>query len=384
MKSVKILLFVSMCIMISSGTVAADALIAPVAAESVNHQLDRTAWKAVNGAGLTGSTHNTTPSDMWADFVTGGGVGPAPPADGPGLNGAWFAVDLGGWYSVSQVEVWNYNEGCCLTVGAEAVEIDFWNGAGWDSTGSMAIPEATGSATEPGNTFAVSQPAARYARVKIDNANNDWYSGLAEVQFTGAPAADPGGGSPWIKVDKSEISVTASSEGTAGRFAAETIDEVGLILTDAYTSFPEHMWMTDPGETTGHIQYEFDVAKDLAEIMIWNYNEGNGHSQGVFPTDRGAKRIQIEWSADGLFFNDVGGEVVLPQGTGNFRPVDATTIDLSSIPGLAQVVRINILENYGNATNVGLSEVRFMEVPEPCTTALMGLGALGLIKRRRA
>ena len=42
------------------------------------------------------------------------------------------------------------------------------------------------------------------------------------------------------------------------------------------------------------------------------------------------------------------------------------------------------MTNYGDSDYVGLSEIRFSSaVPEPTTTALLGLGGLALILRRR-
>jgi len=131
---------------------------------------------------------------------------------------------------------------------------------------------------------------------------------------------------------------------------------------------------------------EFDLGQDylLDEIRIWNYNhpllEGNGWRYSDW------KNVGIQISPDGGPYDWIANTVIgLADGT------TANEVDLvvDGIGGIAtRYIRFHTSAlpdfNWGGYHNqsIVLGEVRFYEIPEPATLALLGLG--GLLMRRRS
>jgi hypothetical protein len=90
----------------------------------------------------------------------------------------------------------------------------------------------------------------------------------------------------------------------------------------------------------------FGQGSMIRSLKIWNYNSGD--------LGQGAKRVEIRYTSGG--FNMSAGIYTLSQGTGG-----ATGGQIIVLPTdiLATSIQILILDNYGNASHVGLSEVQF-------------------------
>jgi hypothetical protein len=124
----------------------------------------------------------------------------------------------------------------------------------------------------------------------------------------------------------------------------------------------------------GTVQIDFDLggSYDLTDSYIWGY--------GYFGTSNSASAITVSYSTDGTTFSNAE-DITLPSGT----VTEAQSSTLNALAG-ATHVRFLLTDNLGSGDRVGLGEVRFggtAAVPEPSSAALLGLGGIALILRRR-
>ena len=176
-------------------------------------------------------------------------------------------------------------------------------------------------------------------------------------------------------------SATASSQ-----FNGTSADASNL-LGDGFTAL-------DPIETSTHangswgggehwfgsgsptVDFDLGGTYTVGEAHVWNWNASNDTNWGV-------KDFTLVFSTDGLFD---GGEASqsftnIGQGTG-LADYTGEHFTLTPVAGVTHI-RLQVDTPTGGSFT-GLSEVRFSEaVPEPTTTALLGLGGLALILRRR-
>ncbi len=150
-------------------------------------------------------------------------------------------------------------------------------------------------------------------------------------------------------------SITATASGSsAGMDPIKTIDGSGLNEQDQHLTAPTDMWMTI---TAGSwIQYEFDKAYKLHQLLVWNSNQVIESFIGF-----GVKDATVETSMDGETWTKVEGVAPFNRATGLATYQANTTVDLSGIT--AKYVRISPESAYGMTGQSGLSEVRFYYVP---------------------
>jgi len=182
----------------------------------------------------------------------------------------------------------------------------------------------------------------------------------------------------------SAVTIEDVSSELAGRAPVNVINGNGFTeATGVHVSTFENdtMWLNN-NVMPSYITFDLEANYDLDSVTVWNYNEYQR-------TGRGAKAVEISIAAsEGGAFTSIGTfEFDRAPGTeSNFAQV----IDLTSYAaaGDARLVRFDISSNWGPeggpADYTGLSEVRFTEVPEPATMALLGLGSLVLIRRKKA
>ncbi len=141
-------------------------------------------------------------------------------------------------------------------------------------------------------------------------------------------------------------------------------------------------WHSDGVESPADVFITYDLGGvfDLNAVLVWNFN--NAFSGGP-ETGRGFNQYDLLVSSDNVNFTQIVTDGNLLEASGT----DAETAQVINVAGNAngvRYVRIEADSNFGTAGPwTGLSEVRFDVVPEPGSLALLALGGLTLLRRRR-
>lgn len=155
---------------------------------------------------------------------------------------------------------------------------------------------------------------------------------------------------PWIE----KVVATTNGVSNAGQAPANTVNGSGLNENGEHSVAPADMWLAAPnGNEPLWIQYRFDVACKLHEMLIWNYNEPAEVGLGL-------KDVSVEYSSDGAAWSPLK-DVQLARATGTPDYVANTVVALGGIT--ARYVRLIVHSNWGAADQYGLSEVRFGHIP---------------------
>lgn len=171
-------LFASTVACVAIGMSAASAaVISPVAVEASNEWPFWGQYRAVNvinGSGMNGGLHDGNYNNMWMTDL--------------GIQSATLTFDLGNVFTLSGVNLWNYNADFGLNRGVRdfAVSLSL-DGINYSQALSATLNMGTGLALAA-QTFALNG-AARYVRLDVLNNYGDQWSavGLSEVNFTAVP-----------------------------------------------------------------------------------------------------------------------------------------------------------------------------------------------------
>ena len=152
------------------------------------------------------------------------------------------------------------------------------------------------------------------------------------------------------------ITATASSSNAEDMGPENTINGIGLNDLDQHSTEPTDMWLSGVGDPTPSIQYAFDKAYKLNEMIVWNSNQVVEAFVGI-----GAKDVVIETSLDGAEWTILEDATQFAQAPGAADYVANTIIDFDG--ALAQYVKITVNAGYGMLPQYGISEVRFLYIP---------------------
>jgi hypothetical protein len=193
--------------------------------------------------------------------------------------------------------------------------------------------------------------------------------------------------------------VTASNAGNnyTDRGPEYTTDNSGMSTGGTHgthTNAPDlRMWMGSgwdwkvsysAGNTaTGctYIAYEFDAVYALLDTWVWNYNESGN-------TNRGTRKAEValydgsSWSTLQFTFAQADGSATYAGAAGpDLTGYSASVVVITRADG-AGTGNWGASDDNSNFGRSGLSEIRF-GIPEPATIALLGLGGLALLRRKR-
>ncbi|MFT6793062.1 MAG: hypothetical protein ACJAR1_001052 [Rubritalea sp.] len=186
-----------------------------------------------------------------------------------------------------------------------------------------------------------------------------------------------------------------TTTGTAidgNRTMAKTIDGSGmsgvgdiLTQTHAIASGSDYYLSNTGASNITDVQYDFDLngvgnvgSFNVGTVYLWNYAASNGtEGRGIGETD-------IFFSTDnGATYSSTPVNVIFAAAANN-TPIAAQTISFAAVSGVTDIRFVSDNISGAASNRSAIMEIRFGEaVPEPSTTALLGLGGLALILRRR-
>jgi regulation of enolase protein 1 (concanavalin A-like superfamily) len=237
------------------------------------------------------------------------------------------------------------------TPGEFAASHDVYFGTVFADVNTAARTSAKGVLVSQGQTAAEFAPAGLaygqtyYWRVDEVNAppSNTIYKGQV-WSFTAEPYGYP------VKPTAAKASSAQMNMGPE-----KTIDGSGLDKSDLHGVDGTTMWLST-GAQPNWIQYQFDKIYKLHDLKVWN---SNGPIESFIGF--GAKKVTIEYSADGTTWKAVDNVPEFARAPGLASYAANTTVKLGNV--MAQYVKLTINATWGGLNVSGLSEVRFSAVP---------------------
>lgn len=141
------------------------------------------------------------------------------------------------------------------------------------------------------------------------------------------------------------------------------ISDTGMVIDSSNILYSTHdnaynatsMWHTADGVTKANIIFTFEESVNLSHLLIWNHNQQN-------LTDRGVKELEVFYAnVDNPGEDDWISAGVYTLHKASDSPTQAAT-DLLLVGDItAKQIKLDLKQNFGSSTHIGLSQVFFLE-----------------------
>jgi hypothetical protein len=168
----------------------------------------------------------------------------------------------------------------------------------------------------------------------------------------------------WALYAVNGAGLNAAGEHQTGDTGAMYMDDSG------FCDMPTGLNAFDNNTYRGYVNAMFDASYEIDKLHVWNFN-GEGGARGFNDVD-----IWVSNDFGASYNLLISGNFMQATGAGDL----GVTYDIPDV--FATDIIIAAKTNHGDGSWYGLSEVQFIQTPEPMTMALLGLGGL-FIRRKR-
>ncbi len=161
------------------------------------------------------------------------------------------------------------------------------------------------------------------------------------------------------------------------------ISDTGMVIDSSNILYSTHdnaynatsMWHSADGVTKANLTFTFQEAVNLSHLLIWNHNQQN-------LTDRGVKEMEVfytnvdnpgerDWQSAGTFTLHKASD----------SPTQAAT-DLLMLGNItAKQIKLDLKQNFGSSSHIGLSQVFFMECKSGMSELASAVSQFELLSR---
>ncbi len=206
-------------------------------------------------------------------------------------------------------------------------------------------------------------------------------AGLMVIFAMTAATAQAGIITPTVASATSSINTTRDMDGTidgAGLSGGGTSGDI-LSETHASTGGTGPTYWLGTTSVTQVLDFTLAAATDVEAVHIWNYERGSEDNWDK----RALASFDIAFSTNnGATYSTPISITGIQGNTALTAPIPVQTFTFAKQTGVTDIQLTNLV-NHGDSSWYGLAEIRFDTVPEPASLALLGLGGLAMIRRRR-